>query len=69
MTATEQQVDLIEITVMIHHKTDRGVLVSDTGQEDDAVWLPLAKIDIEPRRNGFAQISVPEWLAKREGLI
>jgi hypothetical protein len=53
----------------VHHVTERAVLVSDTGDNEDAVWLPLSQIEIEPLSKGTAEITMPEWLAADKGLI
>jgi hypothetical protein len=52
-----------------HHETDKAVLVSETGDKDDAFWLPLSQIEIIDDENDEAAIpAVPEWLAKKNGL-
>lgn len=54
--------DVIDVNVHLHHETDKAVLVSDTGDKDDAVWLPKSQIEIEP--DGATHVvSLPEWLA------
>lgn len=60
--------DIIDLTVDLHHETDRAVLVSDTGDKEDAVWLPLSQIEIEPD-GGTHVVSLPEWLASEKGLV
>lgn len=66
---------LIDLEVQIHHETDKAILVSDDGDREKAVWLPLSQIEIERRSQAkhsegqFATIVVPEWLALKEGLI
>lgn len=62
----------------------KAVLVSDTGRQADSVWLPkrllnsfhlTGKTTRGEQRSGeritlpMAHITIPEWLAKREGLI
>lgn len=54
--------DVIDINVHLHHETDKAVLVSDTGDKDDAVWLPKSQIEIEPDAATHV-VSLPEWLA------
>ena len=75
--------DLHDLTVAIHHRTERAVLVSIDGLERRAVWLPLSLIEIVmknsmlpgARKNGqavqlsCAEITVPDRLAKEKGLI
>lgn len=60
--------DIIDVTVHLHHQTDKAVLVSDTGDKDDAVWLPLSQIEIAPD-GAVHVVTLPEWLAKEKGLV
>ena len=67
--------NLVDLTVQVHVETAKAVLVSDDGDKEKAVWLPLSQIEIEyrpsmkERGNGLAVITLPEWLAKDKGLI
>lgn len=61
--------DLVEVTVKIHQTTERAVLVSVAGDVEDAVWLALFLVEIEAKPNGFAEVTMPECLAKARGLI
>jgi hypothetical protein len=60
--------DLVDIVVQIHHRTERAILVSDDGDRDNAVWLPLSQIEVMPKESGMAEIAMPEWLAVDKGL-
>ena len=66
MSKTEK---LIDITMQLHHETQRAVLVSDDGDESKAKWLPKSLIEIQPLKDGMVEITLPEWKAKMEGLI
>lgn len=63
--------NVIDISVMLHHRTEKAVLVSDDGDRDNAVWLALSQIEIDPETmNGqTVEIVCPEWLAQERGLI
>ena len=62
--------ELIDVLVRLHHETERAVLVSDTGNRNDAVWLPLSQIEfISGPKPGTIEITLPEWLALSKGLI
>ena len=39
--------DIVDVTVLLHHETDRAVLVSDDGDREKAIWLPLSQCEIE----------------------
>lgn len=60
--------DLVDLTLVIHHETDKAVLVSETGERSSAVWLPKSRIEIE-RQDKVALITVPERLAIDKGLV
>lgn len=66
--------DLTDLTMMLHHVTERAILVSDDGDRDKAVWLPLSKVDVEhtnrkERGNPVVVVTVPAWLATEKGLV
>lgn len=61
--------DIVDLTVIIMHQTDKAVRVADS-EESEAVWLPLSQIEVEPvDRSNIAIVSMPEWLAQEKGLI
>jgi hypothetical protein len=60
---------LTNIDVKILASTERAVRVH-TGEKGDAVWLPLAQIELTATATpGVHSLTLPEWLATREGLI
>ena len=60
----------IDLTLHLHHETPMAILVSETGDEKRAVWLPKSKCDIEGKRDSdIITVTLPEWLALKEGLI
>lgn len=61
--------DLVDLDVIIHHETERAVLVSDDGNRDRAVWLPLAAVEIERNGKDAATITLSERLATDRGLL
>lgn len=60
--------NIIDVTVQLHHETDKAVLVSETGDKKDAVWLPKSQVEIEAE-GGAHTVTLPEWLALDKGLI
>lgn len=60
--------NVIDITVHLHHETDAAVLVSDTADPKDAVWLPKSQIEIEAD-GATHTVTLPEWLALEKELI
>lgn len=63
--------NIVDIDVQVHAETDHAVLVSDDGERDHAVWLPLSQIEIQMEEggDGTATVSMPEWLATEKGLV
>lgn len=75
--------DLLDFEMVLHHDTGKAVLVSDTGEERRAVWLPRQHIEVyrdgkdspAVKRDGqrsvlpVVTVTVPQWLAKDKGLI
>ena len=65
--------DLVDLLLFEHHCTAAAVLVSDTGEEAKAVWLPLSQVEIEakPGRPGGREVIVtmPQWLAEEKRLV
>jgi len=67
--------DLVDVVVQMHAETPRAVLVSDDGDKDKAVWVPLSQCEVsyhhsmKERGKGIATLTMPEWLAKDRGLV
>lgn len=69
--------DLHDLTMQLHHETDRAVLVSDDGEREHAVWLPKSRIEMERcaewagAKPGCAivVVTLPERLAIEKGLL
>jgi len=60
---------VVEIDVEIVARTERAVLVH-TGNKEEAAWLPLAQIEVNATGfEGIHKITMPEWLATKEGLV
>ncbi|MCK9514273.1 MAG: hypothetical protein M0R28_24005 [Pigmentiphaga sp.] len=60
--------DLVDLTVQIHARTERSILVSDDGDREGAVWLPLAHVEVAAQGKHHV-VTMPEWLALDRGLI
>ena len=63
--------ELVDLMVQKHVQTAKAILVSETGEEKDAVWLPLSQIEVEPAKGkpGVVVVTMPEWLAMDKKLI
>lgn len=62
--------NIIDIDVEVTARTEKAVLVH-TGIKEQAVWLPLSQVEIEPNDafDGIETVTLPEWLALEKGLI
>jgi len=62
--------DLVDVAVCRMAETANAILVSETGEKDDAVWLPKSQCEIENDGHAnFITVTLPQWLAKDKGLI
>lgn len=65
---SDHRSDLVDISVVLIHQTDKAVLVDHGGGEN--VWLPRSAIEIERDGDGKTwTITLPEALAQSKGLI
>lgn len=61
--------DLIDLSLALHATTERAIRVSTSGGDGDAVWLPLAHCEVQPKTRQSVLVTLPEWLAHEKGLI
>lgn len=61
--------NLVDIPGFLHAETLKAVLVSDTGQESRAKWLPKSQCELVHERGNAVIVTMPEWLAIDKGLI
>lgn len=59
---------LVDLTLHLHHKTEKAILVSDGGDKDDAIWVPLSQCEVEYKKGNVVIVTMPEWLAVEKGL-
>jgi hypothetical protein len=68
MRLTEDQ-NIECFTLFEHARTEKAILVSETGDKTTAVWLPLSQVEIHSTdKGGIWEIDMPVWLAKDKGL-
>ena len=63
--------DLVDISGVIHHQTEKAILFSDDGEREHAVWLPKSVVEVEfdPKKPDFVTITLLERTAKDKGLV
>jgi hypothetical protein len=54
--------ELVDVSVAVHHRTEKAILVSTDGNKQDAVWVPLSQVEIEDRGR-YVVLTMPAWLA------
>ena len=57
--------NIVDIEVKLHHQTEKAILVSDDGEKESAVWLPLSQIEWD---ESTSTVTLPDWLALEKGL-
>lgn len=64
--------DLVNISVILAHKTPKAILVKKDEDDKNGIWLPLSRVEYDPsdaRAGTIILLTLPEWLALNEGLI
>ncbi len=66
--------DLVDIELYVHDTLELSVMVSETGLNKDVFFLPLSQIEVAPPTVGtkdkrLCEITLPEWLAIKKGLV
>ena len=54
--------EIVEIAVIVHHETAKAWLMSVTGDEDDAKWVPKSMSELDGNT-----LSIPRWMAEEKG--
>lgn len=69
MRLTEDQ-NIETLTLFEHARTDRAILVSETGDKTKAVWLPMSQVEVHSTgKEKIWEVDLPHWLAKDKGLV
>jgi hypothetical protein len=62
-----------ELTLKQHHSTDKAYLLSDSGDEKDAKWVPKSQVVGEPEvknaKKGVFEFTIKTWIAKKNGWV
>ena len=66
-------IDRLETISMTYHlSTAKAALLSNDGLKKNAIWLPLSQIEMDPsdpKPDDVVEITGPEWLLQKNGLI
>lgn len=75
---SESEIFLAHVTCRVLNETERAVrITTDEGSNrksaswtKNSIWLPKSQITIDPAdKPGYSNITMPEWLAIRSGLV
>ena len=66
--------DLVDILCHQHAESKLAILVSDDGNEKNAVWIPKSQVEIAPNpavggSRAIVLVTLPAWLAESKGLV
>ena len=61
--------DEYELDLFLHHETEKAIKVSDSGDEEDAVWLPRSQVQIMYQRDDLITVVMSEKLAQEKELV
>jgi hypothetical protein len=69
MHKSEDETVILELEC--HAATSKAVLLSDDGEEDNAVWIPKSQIVSGGHREKgeSGEFEIKEWIAVQKGLI
>lgn len=60
--------EIVDLTLELHVDTDKAMLLSDDGNRHNAKWVPKSQIEYNKYlENNIWEISLPEWLATKNG--
>lgn len=61
--------ELTDITLELHFETEKAYLFSDDGDREKAKWVPKSQVEIEKKRDNIYEVTMPIWLAAKNGWI
>lgn len=59
--------DLIDIDVVLVHKTDKAWLIRDADGND--IWIAKSQAELDQSKPGKWVLTLPQWLAEQKELI
>ncbi|MDR3471568.1 MAG: hypothetical protein P4M09_07740 [Devosia sp.] len=60
--------ELVDIDVVIKHRTPKAVLIDHPDSNSEDIWLPLSAIEIEETGRFVVTVTLPRLLAEEKGL-
>lgn len=61
--------ELVDVILQRHAETEKAFLFSDDGEEDNAKWCPKSQIEVLDKGRNTFEVTLPTWLAKKNGWI
>lgn len=71
MTRESKPTEWIPLTIHVHAISAKALLLSETGDENKACWVPKSQIRPEtaPERDKTLNLEMADWIAEREGFV
>ena len=64
------QKEVIDVDMLLLAETEKAILVSDTDDDKDKIWLPKSQVEFTPATSkGITTVTLPVWLAHNKKLI
>jgi hypothetical protein len=61
---------LYDITLVFIKKLPASILVKEFPESEDTIVLPLSQIEyVDAKKQGYVEVTMPEWLALEKELI
>ena len=62
--------NLVDLTLILVHQTDKAILVKETEDDEEGVWIPKSIVEVETtKKEGVVTVTMPEYVAHEKGLI
>jgi hypothetical protein len=61
--------DLHDLTLILRQKKPLSIAVTQTDGAGPWIWLPKSEIEYVEKGKGVVEVTIPEWLAVKKGLV
>ena len=61
---------LYDVTLVFIKKLENSLMVKEFPDSEEPIFLPLSQIEyVEAKKEGYVEVTMPEWLAQEKELI
>lgn len=61
--------DIIDVEVTVHWETEKAYLISSSGLNCEAEWVPKSRVEMEHKGGNLYEVTLPEGLAVALGIV